>query len=103
MTEFNIDYQRGFIDGFNEAKEQYERPQGEWISREDMDYLDENKVVHNHFECNKCGLIHDFIDGHTSQYKFCPNCGISMRWNTKRKGTPIEGNNESYNCEDWIP
>lgn len=56
-----------------------ERPQGEWITREDMDYLDENKVVHNHFQCNKCGFIHDFIDGHTSQYNFCPNCGKDMR------------------------
>ena len=25
------------------------------------------------------------------------------RGNTKRKGEPIEGNNESYNCENWIP
>ena len=55
-----------------------ERSQGEWISREDMDYVDKNKVVHNHFQCNKCGFIHDFIDGHTSQYNFCPNCGTKM-------------------------
>lgn len=55
-----------------------ETSRGEWIAREDMDYLDDNKVVHNHFECNKCGLIHDFIDGHTSQYNFCPNCGAKM-------------------------
>jgi len=55
------------------------RPQGKWIAREDMDYIDENKVVHNHFMCNKCGLIHDFIDGHTSQYNFCPNCGADKR------------------------
>lgn len=60
-------------------KEMTERPQGEWIAREDMDYLDENKVVHKHFECNKCGLIHDFIDGHTSQYNFCPECGARMQ------------------------
>lgn len=56
-----------------------ERPQGKWIPREDMDYIDENKVVHNHFECNKCGFIHDFIDGHTAQYNFCPQCGKDMR------------------------
>ena len=60
-----------------------EEPQGEWIAREDMDYLDENKVVHNHFECNKCGLVHDFIDGHTSQYNFCPQCGADMRGEKK--------------------
>ena len=52
-----------------------ERPQGEWIAREDFDFLDENKVRHNHFMCEKCGFIHDFIDGHTSQYNFCPQCG----------------------------
>lgn len=50
----------------------------EWIAREDMDYIDENKVVHKHFECKECGLIHDFIDGHTSQYNFCPQCGARM-------------------------
>lgn len=53
-------------------------PQGEWIHREDMDYVDENNVIHNHFMCDKCGLIHDFIDGHTSQYNFCPQCGSKM-------------------------
>lgn len=62
-----------------------EKPQGEWLAREDMDYLDENKAFHNHFECNQCGLIHDFIDGHTSQYNFCPNCGTYMRFNNELK------------------
>ena len=35
--------------------------------------------------------------------KYCPNCGAYMRSNTTREGKPIEGNNESYNCENWIP
>ena len=56
-----------------------ERPQGEWIAREDFDFLDENKVRHNHFMCEKCGFIHDFIDGHTSQYNFCPQCGADLK------------------------
>ena len=30
-------------------------------------------------------------------------CGADMRDNTKRKGKPREGNNESYNCENWVP
>lgn len=64
---------------FKCAKEHEQENKGEWIAREDMDYLDENKVVHKHFECNKCGLVHDFIDGHTSQYIFCPHCGSEMR------------------------
>ena len=52
-----------------------ERKPGKWIHREDMDYLDKNKVMHIHFMCQDCGFIHDFIDGHTAQYKYCPSCG----------------------------
>ena len=73
------DYSEGYKRGYIDARTEFQRPQGEWIAREDMDYLDENKVVHNHFQCNKCGFIHDFIDGHTSQYNFCPDCGADMR------------------------
>lgn len=51
---------------------------GRWLHREDMDYLDENKVRHNHFMCKDCGFIHDFVDGHTAQYKYCPNCGAKI-------------------------
>ena len=68
-------------------KREEQVPTGEWIAREDMDYLDENKVVHNHFECNKCGFIHDFLDGHTSQYNFCPNCGADMRKGVMKNDT----------------
>ena len=28
--------------------------------------------------CNNCGLIHAFIEDHTTQYKFCPQCGSRM-------------------------
>ena len=70
-------YAQGYSDGYLKGKE--ERPQGEWIAREDFDFLDENKVRHNHFMCEKCGFIHDFIDGHTSQYNFCPQCGADLK------------------------
>ena len=60
-----------------------ERPQGEWVAREDMDYVDENGITNNHFMCKDCGFIHNFIDGHTSQYNFCPNCGADMRGKEK--------------------
>ncbi len=52
---------------------------GRWLHREIMDYLDKNKVRHNHFMCEDCGFIHDFIDGHTTQYKYCPSCGAKMQ------------------------
>lgn len=50
-------------------------PKSAWIHRADMDYKDKNGVVHFHGMCESCGFIHDFIDGHTGQYKFCPECG----------------------------
>ena len=55
---------------------------------------------------NNTGLAYcecGYITNGYSTYKFCHNCGADMRGNTKRKGEPIEGNNESYNCENWIP
>lgn len=51
---------------------------GKWIHREDMDFIDQNDVQHIHLMCENCGLIHDFFDGHTGQYKYCPNCGSRM-------------------------
>ena len=30
--------------------------------------------------CKKCGFVHFFIEGHDSQYKFCPECGRSVKW-----------------------
>lgn len=29
-------------------------------------------------QCSECGFIHKFIDGHTAQYNYCPNCGCRM-------------------------
>jgi predicted RNA-binding Zn-ribbon protein involved in translation (DUF1610 family) len=51
---------------------------GKWIHREDFDYIDIDKVVHEHYICKDCGFIHDFIDGHTGQYNYCPQCGAKM-------------------------
>ena len=25
--------------------------------------------------CDNCGFVHFFIEGHVTQYKFCPQCG----------------------------
>ena len=29
-------------------------------------------------QCSECGFIHKFIDGHTAQYNYCPECGAKM-------------------------
>jgi rubrerythrin len=28
--------------------------------------------------CKKCGFVHFFIEGHDTQYKFCPECGKAV-------------------------
>lgn len=55
----------------------------EWVHREDMDFIDQNGVEHFHCMCENCGFVHDFLDCHTEQYNFCPECGIDMRGETK--------------------
>ena len=60
------------------ALKREERKKGKWIHRADMDYKDENGVFHWHGMCGECGFIHDFLDGHISQYNYCPNCGAEM-------------------------
>ena len=29
--------------------------------------------------CKNCGFVHHFIEGHETQYKFCPQCGDQKR------------------------
>ena len=51
-----------------------------WIHREDMDFKDKNNHTHYYGMCTNCGFIHDFIDGHTGQYLYCPQCGMVIKW-----------------------
>lgn len=56
-----------------------------WIHREDLDYKDQNGISHRFYMCPKCGLVHDFVDGHTGQYKYCPQCGLFLGFNERRR------------------
>lgn len=57
-----------------------EEQEAKWIHRDDMDFIDKYNCTHFHGMCTNCGLVHDFIDGHTGQYKYCPQCGRSVKW-----------------------
>ena len=46
-----------------------EAVQGEWKRVETRTYKG---------ECTNCGFRHIFMDGHDSQYRFCPHCGAKM-------------------------
>ena len=63
--------------GFEDAKRAYEvelarsaEAVGEWKPVDTRTYKG---------ECTNCGFRHIFMDGHDSQYRFCPNCGAKMR------------------------
>jgi hypothetical protein len=84
---------KAFLEGYEKGK--HDRSQAEWI-------------IHPHsmiMKCSLCGNEENAKDVGTinPDKHFCSFCGADMRGNIKRKGTPIEGNNESYNCDNWIP
>lgn len=73
--------------GFNFA----DRPQGEWIeiNKEVISIpikwseADKREPIYKaELRCSVCGFQKSFIDGHTAQYNFCPNCGADMRKET---------------------
>ena len=85
------------------------RPKGHWIKVGDKGFGYSDIVICKCSECEyQTGFVGKF-DGHNLVIdaeradNCCSNCGADMRSNTVRKGKPIEGNNESYNCENWIP
>ena len=75
------------------------RPKGHWIEYS----WNDNGIARWGLECDKCHKKYKYGGEMWGNPNFCPNCGADMQSNTKRKGEPIEGNNESYNCENWIP
>ena len=38
------------------------------------------KIKYNKFRCSECGFTKEFTDGHTAQYKYCPQCGQRLGW-----------------------
>ena len=76
---------------------------GHWILNDNQGV---QAVGYLTYHCSECGReISSKYHGKISllkEYPYC-HCGADMRGNTCRKGKTIEGNNESYNCENWIP
>ena len=38
------------------------------------------KVRYDKFRCSECGFTKEFVDGHTTQYEYCPECGQRIDW-----------------------
>lgn len=64
----------------NDLNELLKERKTKWIHREDLDFKDKLGCNHFHGMCENCGFIHDFIDNHTEQYKYCPQCGQVVKW-----------------------
>lgn len=47
----------------------------EWQRISTERFKDGNWVYVEELRCPKCGFMHYFFDGHTSQYNYCPQCG----------------------------
>ena len=74
QDHFNADGFKGYDDGQQmmnriNALPSAEAVQGEWKRVETRTYKG---------ECTNCGFRHIFMDGHDSQYRFCPYCGAKM-------------------------
>lgn len=55
---------------------------GEWVFNsydEDAYDVHGNKSWANRYYCSNCNFEHAFIEDHTGQYNYCPNCGADMR------------------------
>lgn len=58
-----------------------QRKMGRWINKfgKEQGYdIAGIKTWYIQIMCDKCGFIKTAIEGHTGQYKFCPNCGAEM-------------------------
>ena len=92
MTKYAMDeYNRGFNDGYSQAKKEFDRPQGEWKYAY---YPNINKEV---YYCSNCGVAYPVeyllakninlsikeltIIQKDSRFNFCPCCGTDMRNN----------------------
>jgi len=63
------------------AKREQEPKTGHWITKDGKEQgydIGGIKTWYIQIMCDKCGFIKTAIEGHTGQYKFCPNCGARM-------------------------
>lgn len=63
----------GYENGYSMAQAKYQRPQGEWVGKEEYDDYPNKKVC----ECSECGKMICIL--HNDFPNFCENCGAYMR------------------------
>ena len=81
-----------------ETEKPEDRPVKEWIR---IALAITTSGSEEQLQCPNCGFTHEFIDGHTTQYNYCPQCGTELRGITSAKDVKISvGNDMVYHrCE----
>ena len=60
-------YDKGYVNGYKDAKKKFDRPHGEWETCIDTEYR----------KCSYCGNV--VMLEESVRFHFCPNCGADMR------------------------
>lgn len=79
----------GTITAFSMAIEALERqvPKRTIYKHTNTRHTHWGRIRHDKFMCCNCGLTKEFIDGHTAQYEYCPQCGLKIDWSEENEDT----------------
>ena len=82
IAEVEWEYPMDYAAAFETAIEALEKqvPKRTTYIHLNTRYTHWGRVRHDQFRCCNCGLTKEFVDGHASQYKFCPQCGLKIDW-----------------------
>ena len=82
ISEVEWEYPMDYAAAFETAIEALEKPVLKKTTYIHLNtrYTHWGRVRHDQFRCCNCGLTKEFVDGHASQYKFCPQCGLEIDW-----------------------
>ena len=69
-----------FDDAIYVAIEALEKQERTAYKRLHTRYTHGGRVRHDEFRCCNCGFTKEFVDGHTTQHKYCPECGRRITW-----------------------
>lgn len=79
LAEVEWEYPMDYAAAFENAIEALEKQESKTIY-ECIETRLNNKVRYDKFRCSVCGFVKEFADGHTAQYKYCPQCGQRIDW-----------------------
>ena len=80
IAEVEWDYPMDYTVAFEEAIKALKKQEKTTYIHLNTRYTHWGRVRHDKFRCCNCGFTKEFVDGHTTQYEFCPECGLKIDW-----------------------